>query len=101
MFQADPALAEVQSKLRQLIYRYLSSKRDLNYTKCEYLSEDTEGKRITARSDETSSSIMKISEYVDDLSPDEKTRLLISLVDDLHDCVDIMHHRSLLVQTTL
>jgi hypothetical protein len=42
---------------------------------------------------------MKMSEDVDDLNPDEKTRLLISLVDDIHDCVDIMQNRSLLVQT--
>ena len=42
--------------------------------------------------------MMNMSEDVDELNPDEKTRLLISLVDDIHDCVDIMQNRSLLVQ---
>ena len=92
MFQADPALAKVQIKLGQLIYRYLSTKTDLNYTKSERITN-------ALRSDKDSSSIMKMSEDVDDLNPDEKTRLLFSLVDDLHDCVDILQHRSLVVQT--
>jgi len=96
--QLNPALAEVQIKLSQLIYRYLSTKSDFNYTKSGYLSEDNEGTRNTSRPDETSSSIMSMSEDIDDINPDEKTRLLISLVDDLHDCVDIMQNRSLLVQ---
>ena len=55
----------------------------------------------TSGPSDTSSSIMNMSEDVDDLNPDEKTRLLISLVDDLHDCVDIMQCRSLLVQAGL
>ena len=92
MFQADPALAKVQIKLGQLIYRYLSTKTDLNYTKSERITN-------ALRSDEDSTSIMKMSEDVDDLNPDEKTRLLLSLVDDLHDCVDILQNRSLVVQT--
>ena len=47
----------------------------------------------------TSSSMMGMGgEDVDDLTPDEKTNLLLSLVGDLHDCVDIMQNRSLLVQ---
>jgi len=96
--QADPGLAEVQIKLSQLIYRYLSTKSDFNYTKSGYSSEDSEGKRSSSRPVDASSSIMHMSEDVDDLNPDEKTRLLISLVDDLHDCVDIMQNRSLLVQ---
>ena len=98
MFQADEVRAEVQSKLSQLIYRYLSTKSDLNYTKSGSLSKDSIESRSTSGSDETSSSIMKLSEDVDDLNPDEKTRLLISLVDDLHECVDIMQNRSLMVQ---
>ena len=100
-FQADPGLAEVQIKLSQLIYRYLSTKSDFNYTKSGYSSEDSEGKRSSSRPVDASSSIMHMSEDVDDLNPDEKTRLLISLVDDLHDCVDIIHHRSLIVQAKL
>eukprot|EP00092_Neocalanus_flemingeri_P106433 GFUD01136567.1.p1 GENE.GFUD01136567.1~~GFUD01136567.1.p1 ORF type:complete len:565 (-),score=121.26 GFUD01136567.1:47-1741(-) len=94
----DSGLAEVQIKLSQLIYRYLSTKSDFSYTKGGYSSEDSEG---TSRPDVTSSSIMNMSEDVEDINPDEKTRLLISLVDDLHDCVDIMQNRSLLVQTGL
>ena len=94
MFQGDPGLAEVQIKLSHLIYRYLATKNDFNYTKSGYTSEDSQGERTSYET----SSIMKMSEDVDDLNPDEKTRLLISLVDDLHDCVDIMQNRSLLVQ---
>ena len=46
-----------------------------------------------------SSSMMGMGgEDVDDLTPDEKTNLLLSLVDELHDCVDIIQNRSLLVQ---
>ena len=48
---------------------------------------------------ESYSSSMTMSEDVDDLNPDEKTRLLISLVEDLHDCVDIMQNRCLLAKT--
>ena len=40
---------------------------------------------------------MKKSEDLDDLNPAEKTSLLMSLVNDLHDCGDIMQNRSLLV----
>ena len=41
---------------------------------------------------------MKKSEDLDDLNPAEKTSLLMNLVNDLHDCGDIMQNRSLLVQ---
>ena len=58
-------------------------------------------KVTTSGPSDTSCSIMNMSQDVDDLNPDEKTRLLISLVDDLHDCVDIMQYRSLLVQAGL
>jgi len=81
----NAALAEVQIKLSQLIYRYLS-------TRTAYSPERPDSPRPE------NSSIMRLSEGVEDLNPDQKTRLLISLVDDLHDCVDIMHNRSLLVQ---
>ena len=103
MFQADQALAEVQVKLSQLIYRYLAAKSDLNYTKGVHTSEDYKAIENTSRKNEASScsSIMPMSDHVEHLNPDEKTRLLISLVDDLHDCVDIIHNRSLLVQADM
>ena len=45
----------------------------------------------------------KMTFYNDDdmnhWSPSEKTRLLVNLLPHLHDCVDIMHNRSLIVQT--
>ena len=41
---------------------------------------------------------MKKSEDLGDLNPAEKTSLLMNLVNDLHDCGDIMQSRSLLVQ---
>ena len=44
---------------------------------------------------------MTLSQNVEYFNPDERTRLLISLVDDLHDCVDIIHNRSLIEQTGL
>jgi len=97
--QGDQSLTEVQIKISQLIYRYLSTKSDFKYTKSGKVSEDS--KVNTSGPSDTSSSIMNLSEDVDDLNPDEKTRLLISLVDDLHDCVDIMQCRSLLVQAGL
>ena len=97
--QGDHSLTEVQIKISQLIYRYLSTKSDFKYTKSGKVSEDS--KVNTSGPSDTSSSIMNMSQDVDDLNPDEKTRLLISLVDDLHDCVDIMQYRSLLVQAGL
>ena len=92
---------EVQSKLSQLIYRYLSTKSDSKYTKCGNTSVDSKVTTSGPDASDTSSSIMNLSQDVDDLNPDERTRLLVSLVDDLHDCVDIIHHRSLIVQTGL
>ena len=89
MFQSDPGLAEIKIKTSQLLYRYLSTKSDFTYTKSGYSSEDSES------SVETSSNMMTMSEDVDDLNPGEKSRLLISLVDDIHDCVEIMQNRSL------
>ena len=98
ILQSDPGLAEVQAKLSQLIYRYLSTKSDFTGTKSGYSSEDSDGARSTS-SVSTSSSMMGMGgENMDDLTPDEKTNLLLSLVDDLHDCVDIIQNRSLLVQ---
>ena len=67
---------------------------DLKYTKT--IKND---KSSTEPGTSFCSSIMKISEDVDYLNPAAKTNLLISLVDDLHDCVDFMQNRSLLAQT--
>ena len=53
---------------------------------------------MPAAEQSSSSSIMEMTEDAEDLSADEKTRLLIRLVDDLHDCVDIMQNRSLVGQ---
>ena len=89
----------MQHPLSQLIYSYLSTKSHFKYTKSGKLYEDR--KVNTSGPSDTSSSIMNMSQDVDDLNPDEKTRLLISLVDDLHDCVDIMQYRRLLVQAGL
>ena len=103
MFQTDPTLAEVQIKLTQLIYRYLSTKSDLTYSKSRFSSDSDEAEESSPRSSPAveNSSVMNLSEFGLEhrLSPDEKTRLLINLVDDVHDCVDIMMNRSLLVQT--
>ena len=38
---------------------------------------------------------MNLSADMVDLSPAEKTHLLIGLIDDVHDCADIMQNRSL------
>merc|ERR1712154_140464 len=95
----DQGLVEIQGKLCQLIYRYLSAQTDFTYTKSGYSSEDSDSARNSPSTSTTNSSIMNLSEDVDDLSAGEKTSLLINLVDDLHDCVDIMQRRSLLLQT--
>jgi len=96
--QTDRGLADVQVKLSHLIYRYLSTKGDkVCNNKSGYSSEDSDGARSTS-SVCSGSSIMNLSDEVDDLNPDEKTRLLLTLVDDLHDCVNIMQNRSLLLQ---
>ena len=94
-YQPDPTLVSVQSSLCQFIYRYLAAKdnTDLKYTKT--VKTDTS---LSEPGTSFSSSIMKKSEDMDDLDPAAKTSLLISLVEDVHDCVDIMQNRSLLVQ---
>jgi len=83
--QADPILIKVQVKLCQLIYRYLS-----NASLEAPPSPTTEGP-------ERGSAIMRLASHEESsgLSPDEKTRLLISMLDTLHDCAEIMLYRSL------
>ena len=51
----------------------------------------------TKRSPESPASVMHLSDEFTNLNPDEKTRLLIGLLDDIHDCANIMQHRSLAV----
>jgi len=83
--QADPTLIKVQVKLCQLIYRYLS-----NASLEAPPSPTPEGS-------EPGSAIMRLASHEESsgLSPDEKTRLLISMLDTLHDCAEIMLYRSL------
>jgi len=81
--QNDPHLLNVQSTLSQLIYRYLSTKSQSPCT----------GEEFTNTSDNNLKDINDHSQNM--LDADTKTRLLISLIEDVHDCVDIVHNRSL------
>ena len=77
-------------KLCQLIYRYIA-KDD---------HDDDDNEEVTKKlsePEESSASLMHLSDtdQFTNLNPDEKTRLLISLIDDIHDCADIMQCRSL------
>ena len=87
----EPSLVLIQSNLCNFIYRYLKTKdnTDLKYTK----TSKTDPCSLPEPGTSSSSSIMRLSDNMDDLSPDEKTRLLISLVDDLHHCVQIIQNR--------
>jgi len=84
--QADPVLIKVQVKLCQLIYRYLSN-----------ASLEASSSSPTSEASEPGSAIMRLASHEESsgLSPDEKTRLLISMLDTLHDCAEIMLYRSL------
>ena len=68
--------------LQRLIYRYLSQ-------------SETEQSVASQRKVELDISLMDLSEDLPDLSADEKTRKLISLVEDIHDCAEIMQNRTL------
>jgi len=83
--QSDPILIKVQVKLCQLIYRYLSN------------ASLEAPPSPTSDGPEPGSAIMRLAchEESSGLSPDEKTRLLISMLDTLHDCAEIMLYRSL------
>jgi len=83
--QADPILIKLQVKLCQLIYRYLSN------------ASLEASPSPTPEGPEPGSAIMRLAchEESSGLSPDEKTRLLISMLDTLHDCAEIMLYRSL------
>ena len=97
MLQMDADLVKIQTRMVQLIYRYLSSTQQ----KTEEADPDRSPSSSSSRSAEFESPILKQSEDLGNLSPDDKTKLLISLIDDLHDCADIMLNRSLAGQTEL
>merc|ERR1712106_269443 len=59
--QPDESLIGVQSKLSQLIYRYLSTKRDSKYTKCGNTSVNSKVTTSGPDASDTSSSIMTLS----------------------------------------
>ena len=72
-----------------MIYRYLAKESSST------LNADDMTKTEMQTSPESSASVMHLSDEFTNLNPDEKTRLLIGLLDDIHDCADIMQHRSL------
>ena len=72
-----------------MIYRYLAKESSST------MNGDDMTKTDTKTSPESSASVMHLSDEFTNLNPDEKTRLLIGLLDDIHDCADIMQHRSL------
>ena len=74
-----------------MIYRYLANKASSTVNTDDITKTETEA------SAESSVSVMHLSDEFTNLNPDEKTRLLIGLLDDIHDCADIMQHRSLAV----
>ena len=78
---------KVQVKLCQLIYRYLAKEAEL--------TDPDKTEEAAAHKPESLFSLMHLSEEFTNLSPDEKTRLLIGLIDDVHDCAEIMQYRSL------
>jgi len=84
--QSDPVLVKIQVKLCQLIYRYLTN-------------ASAEAPPSPGPGEDAGSSIMQLASHEESagLSPDEKTRLLISLLDTLHDCAEIMLFRSVCV----
>ena len=72
-----------------MIFRYLAKESSST------LNADDMTKTEMKTSPESSASVMHLSDEFTNLNPDEKTRLLIGLLDDIHDCADIMQHRSL------
>lgn len=77
----DPVLNKIQMDLQRLIYRYLTQ-------------SETQP-RPEEKSPELKISLMNLSQDLPQLSADEKTRKLISLVEDIHDCAEIMQNRTL------
>lgn len=81
----------IQVNLCQMIYRYLSRQ---DSSDAEAVNEKT-GIEDKSEKEESVGSVMHLAQDCSTLSADEKTRLLIGLLDDIHDCADIMQHRSL------
>ena len=78
-------------RLSQLIYRYLVKTFKAVCGNIKKVSTDV----ATPLAKESPKSLMKLSEEFEDLNPDKKTRLLIELITDVHDCANIMQFRSL------
>merc|ERR1712059_247937 len=93
--QEDPELQGIQVKLCQLIYRYLESGGNSKYTKPVSPPASPPNLSSPPSSPRQPSSIMGMAADLGELNADLKTRLLIGLIDDLHDCADIMQNRSL------
>ena len=69
-----------------MMYRYLDKESDSN---------DGTRRLNLIEKKESTASVMHLTQDFTDLNADEKTRLLIGLLDDIHDCAAIMQHRSL------
>jgi len=89
--KTNPELLGIQVNLCQMIYRYLSRQENSD---AEAVNEKT-GIEDKSEKEESVGSVMHLAQDCSTLSADEKTRLLIGLLDDIHDCADIMQHRSL------
>jgi len=94
--QEDPFLQKIQVRLCQQIYRYLEYGGGPKYTKpVTPPASPLRPPFSPSSSYGTSSSVMGMAANLGELNADQKTRLLIGLIDDLHDCADIMQNRSL------
>ena len=69
---------KIQVNLCQMIYRYLTKESSST------MNADDIAKPETKTSPESSASVMHLSDEFTNLNPDEKTRLLIGLLDDIH-----------------
>jgi len=77
----DPLLLKIQKDLQLLLYRYLC------------FQDETKTDSVTNK--ELAVSLMGLSEDMTGQSPSTVASTLIDLVDQVHDCADIMQHRSL------
>ena len=94
MVQQDETLLKVKNGVVQHLHRYLSTNPNINYRKTtDYHVFGGHG-NVTH---EERSDIMRMtsSEGLDELNAADKTELLLKLVEDIHECVDIMKNRSL------
>jgi len=89
--QMDSTLQNMQVHVSRLIYRYL------NNVKSNTVNNETDvsvGDQLVEES-----VVMKLTADMPDLEPADKTRLLIHMIDAVHDCAKIMRQRSLPGQT--